>query len=54
MVPQKMPFTHNQTEGSNEKTRTIACMHCKYQCPSTIFGPICGVCGHEMVTVIRM
>lgn len=52
-VPEKMPYTNNvHTKTNNERIRNIACVHCKYQMPSHIYGAMCGVCDHEMVEVI--
>lgn len=50
-VPAKMPYTKSFTGTNGEKLRNIACNTCKYQMLSNMPGPICGVCGHEMLTV---
>ncbi len=53
IVPQKLPVQGNIGErGNNEKIRNIACIRCRFQCPSNIFDPRCGVCGSEMLTVV--
>lgn len=53
IVPQRLPKSGSPShEVNNDKIRNICCVHCKYQMPTHIFDPICGVCGHEMITVI--
>lgn len=54
IVPERLPRSGNIEHNYNDdKLRNIACVHCKYQMPSHVFDPICGVCGHEMLTVMR-
>lgn len=52
IVPQKLPFPGSIGGGNNERVRTIACIKCKFQCPSNIHDPRCGVCRSEMLTVV--
>lgn len=52
-VPTRMPYTNSSTEINKERIRIIACIHCKYKMWSTTPAPICSICDHEMISVVK-
>lgn len=53
ITPKELPYTKSTNEVNYEKKILIQCNYCKYSIViNFIPSPMCGMCHHEMISVI--